>query len=454
MHTLKEILYAKSVAVVGASASPKKTGYTILKNILDGGFEGEVYPINPKEKSILGKTCYADVADIPGDADLLVICIPAARVPAVLLSAAHKGTKGAVIISGGFSEIGNEELDRELREAAKESGIRVIGPNCQGINFTLRNLCATWPLVQEKGEIGIVAQSGTIGAEMELLSQNDGLGISCFAALGNKADISDVDFINFFAQEEHTKVIALNMEGIREPSAFLEAVTAASKKKPVVILKPGRTAQGAKAVASHTSSIAGNDRLFSVFCRKYGILRADDITEFYDFCKISACLKAPAGKRLLVVTSSGGSGILAVDTAEKFGFTFGALTAALKEKLTELLPAQCVLSNPLDLTGDADAARFETVLSTLADREDAQEYDAVLAIFGDPIPGAADVIERMRNRLSLPIVVSYLGGGSVQKQEVVKMGGLRIPVFPTPERAITALGALTERKLHKKEVEK
>lgn len=449
MYTLKEILYAESIAVVGASVSPQKTGHVILKNILNGGFEGKVYPINPKEKSILGKKCYATLEEVEDEIDIVVICIAAVHVPEMIFSAARKHVKGAIIISGGFREIGNDDLDRRLKEAAEKSGIRVIGPNCQGINFTFGHLCATWPLVRAKGELGIIAQSGTIGAEMELLAQRDGLGISCFAALGNKSDINDADFIDFLAEEEHTKVIALNIEGISDFSTFSRSVKAALQKKSVVILKPGRTQQGAKAAASHTSSIAGNDRLFSAFCQKYGIMRANDITEFYDFCKIGMCVNAPTGKKMLVITSSGGAGILAIDCSEKEQFTFDELPQSLERRLKECLPNQCVVSNPMDLTGDADAARFEVVFSILEEMEIERNYDAVLAIFGDPISGAANVINRARKRLSIPIIVSYLGGGSIQDIEVNTMGAYRIPVFPTPERAVTAMGAFIEAELHR-----
>lgn len=452
MYTIKEILHAGSVAIVGASSSSQKVGYKILKNILDGGFPGNVYPVNPGADTILGRTCYTGLLDIPGDVDLLVVCIPAVQVPDILRLAAQKNTKGAIIISGGFRESGNHLLDAQLMEAAEASHIRIIGPNCQGINVTKGHLCASWPLVTAQGTIGIVAQSGTIGAEMELLAQKDGLGVSCFAALGNKSDISEADFIQYFAEDPDTHVIALNIEGIQDTSAFLNAVKTAVQKKPVVILKPGRTVQGAKAVASHTSAIAGNDRLFSVFCKKYGIIRANDISEFYDFCKITACISPPLGNRLLVITSSGGSGILAVDEAETYGFCFDPLKEPVRLELQGLLPSQCVLSNPLDLTGDATAKRYETVLKLIADSSARTDYDSVLVLFGDPIPGAADVIAAIRKSLSIPVAVGYLGGGSIQEDEVLKMGTLQIPVFPTPERAIRALGTLMEQAKRRKVV--
>ncbi len=440
MHTLKDLLTARSVAVVGASGNPDKTGYTLLHNILGGGFEGPVYPINLREESILGQPCYPALRDVPGEVDLVVVCVPAGHVPDVLAQAAEKGVKGAIIISGGFREIGNDAGEAALLGIARESGMRLIGPNCQGVNYTANRLCATWPLVRSQGAIGVVSQSGTIGAEIELLAERDGIGVSCFAALGNKLDISEIDFIDFFAQDPHTKVIALNVEGLRD--GFAEAVTRAARVKPVVVLKPGRTQGGIAAMVSHTRSIAGNDRLFSAFCRKHGILRADTLTEFYDFLKITSALEPPKGNRLLILTSSGGAGILATDTAEENGLDVAPLTPELQQALSERLPAQCVLSNPLDLTGDATASRYDDALAALAAQPGGPGCDALLVIFGDPIPGACDVIRRAREALGIPVVVSYLGGEAVQARETEQMGRDGIAVFPTPERAVKALSAL------------
>ena len=441
MNTLRDLLFARSVAVVGASAAVGKMGHTLLQNLVDGGFQGAVYPVNPREAVLCGLKCCPSLEQVPGQVDLAVLCIPAAGVPQVLEQAGQKGVKGAIIISGGFREIGNGDLERQVLEIARRHGIRVVGPNCQGINYTANRLCATWPLATTAGRIGVVSQSGTIGAELERLAEADGLGVSCFAALGNKLDIDEVDFIRFFLEDSNTDVIALNIEGIGAGSGFLEEAARAAASKPIVVLKPGRTAAGRIAAASHTKSIAGDDRLFSVFCKKYGLMRADTMTEFYEFCKLAALMRPPRGGRLLILTSSGGSGILATDAAEPRGISVAPLPGPLREALAGLLPGQCVPANPLDLTGDATAQRYEAVLRLMA-REGGAYFDAVLAIFGDPIPGAADVIARFRTYAELPVLVSYLGGGSVQEEETGRMNRMGIPVFPAPERAVAALAAL------------
>lgn len=441
--TLNDILYAKSIAVVGASSNPNKMGHIILKNIIDGGYEGKIYPINLKEDNLLGVKCYPSISDIPNNIDLAVIAVPASLVKDIIVQAGEKGAEGAIIISGGFREIGNDDLEREILESAKKYGINIIGPNCQGVNYTANKMCATWPLVKTQGPIGIVAQSGTIGAAIELWAEKEGIGISCFAALGNKIDVSEADFINFFAADPNTKVIALNIEGIQDGKEFTDAVVNASQIKPIVILKPGRTAKGIEAAASHTKSIGGNDAIFSAFCEKYGLVRADNITEFYDFCKILATAKKINGNKMLIVTSSGGAGILATDTAEMAGINITPLSDGLKAALTDVLPNQCVISNPLDLTGDATAQRYEDTLNTVLENE---KFDIILTIFGDPIPDAFDVINKIRKKSKAQIIVSYLGGGDVEEKEVELMTKNSIPVFPTPERAVNAVKALLKIK--------
>lgn len=442
LNNLQDILWAKSIAVVGASATPGKMGHTILKNLIDGGFAGKLYPINPKETSLLGIPCYTSLSQVEGNIDVIVVCVPAAHVLGVIDEAGKKGVKGAIVISGGFKETGNDELEKQLVERAHKTGMRIIGPNCQGVNYTANRMCATWPCIKTQGAIGIVSQSGTIGAEMEIQAEKEGLGVTCFAALGNKSDITEVDFINFFVKDPNVKVIALNIEGIADNSGFVKAVIEAAKKKPVVVLKPGRTARGQIAVASHTKSIAGNDALFSVFCKKYGIIRANDVTEFYDCCKLAALMHRPAGNRLLIMSSSGGAGILATDTAVECGVDISPLSQTMKDRLCEVLPSQCVVSNPLDLTGDATAPRYADALRVVLEQRENLPFDAVMPIFGDPIENAYEVVAEAQKFCKVPIMVCYLGGGAVQDAEVQKMGEARIPTFPAPERAIKALGGL------------
>jgi acyl-CoA synthetase (NDP forming) len=439
MGTLHDVFNARSVAVVGASASPDKTGHIILRNIIDGGFAGSVYPVNPKAETILGLKCYPTLTAIPGDLDLVVIVVPAKFVPDLIDEGGRKGVKAAVVISGGFGEIGNGDLENDLKAAAARHGVRVIGPNCQGFNYTPNHLCATWPLVKCGGSIAVISQSGTVAAAMAMWAEQEEIGVSGVVALGNKCDVSELDLVEYFAGDPTTKSIALYIEGIRDGQGFMKLMQSVGGRKPVVILKPGRTEKGKKAVASHTHSIAGSDEVFQGVCRQLRITRAADVTELYDFSKALGFLKRPKGRKMLVVTSSGGSGILATDTAEQCGIDVAALDDGTKEELKKVLPGNCVIGNPLDLTGDADAKRYRTAVETAARTSGA---DFFFLIFGDPIPGAAEIVQELRAAIPQEIVVCYLGGGETEAIEVRKMHRSGIPVFPTPERGVKAVGAL------------
>lgn len=436
---LDYIFNARSVAVVGASANAGKMGHTILKNIIGGGFAGPIYPINPKAPEILGYPCYQTLLDVPGDIDLVVVAVPAHIVPSVLEQAAEKNTHGAIIISGGFREIGNDDLESEMMAIAKKNKIAIIGPNCQGINYTPNKLCASWPLMTSSGVLGIVAQSGTIAAAMGGWAAKEHLGFSCICALGNKSDVNETDMLSFFGNDPKTKVVALNLEGVSDGARFLEIAAQVAKVKPVVVLKPGRTALGAKAAQSHTKSLAGDDRVFDAVCKKTGLIRVNELEEFYDVCKILCLIESMPGCRMQIVTSSGGSGILAADTAVGQGITLPVLDSEIVGALEAVLPSQCVIANPLDLTGDANAQRYEDALTVLAGSDRA---DGFLVIFGDPVDGAAEVIEKIRHLSDKPIVVAYLGGGETEliETEILQKNG--VPVFPTPERAMRAAGYL------------
>ncbi|MFQ6051498.1 MAG: acetate--CoA ligase family protein [Candidatus Hydrothermarchaeota archaeon] len=436
---LESIFRAKSIAVVGASEDPSKLGNTLLRNIIDGGFEGKIYPINPKAERILGLKAYKNVLEIEEDIDLAVIVVPNKIVPSVMEDIGRKGIKGAIVISGGFREIGEDELEKNVVEVAKKHGVRVLGPNCQGINYTYNKMCASWPLIKSEGPLAIISQSGTIGASFAMWAEEEGIGISSFVSLGNKCDIDETDLIEFFAQDDNTKAISLYIEGIEDGKKFMEVARRTTKKKPVIILKPGKTEKGRKAIETHTKSIVGEDEVYDAAFRQVGVKRVEDLTQLYDFSKAFALLKKPRGKNLAIVTSSGGSAILATDLAERLGLNVVEISKEARDKLREILPPHCIVSNPIDLTGDANANMYEETLEILINEEN---IDAFLVIFGDPIENACEVIKRIREKTDKEIVVCYLGGGEVEKEESLKMHKEGIPVFPTPERAVRVINAL------------
>ncbi len=317
IENMQNFFTAQSVAVVGASTNPYKLGNVILANILAGGFTGKIFPINPKEQTILGLPVYPSVDDILESIDLAVIVVPASFVPGVLRQSASKGAGAAIIISGGFREAGRLDLEKELLDIVSETGIRIVGPNCQGINYIPNKLCASWPVIVTPGSMAVISQSGTVAATLAGWAEEEAWGISATVSLGNQIDVNETDLLEFFANDVNTHSIALYLEGAKEGKRFLQVAQRIIADKPLIVLKSGRTVGGQRAAASHTKSMAGRDEIFDAACRQFGIVRASDVESLYDMSKALAALKPGNGKRLMIVTSSGGSGILAVDNAEK-----------------------------------------------------------------------------------------------------------------------------------------
>ncbi len=433
---LDAILKPKSVAVIGASTSPDKMGHEILKNIIDSGFSGTVYPINPKADVILDLPCHKSVKDIAKAPDLAVIIIPARFVPQAVQECGEAGVKGAVIITGGFSEASEEgeQLQNQLIEIAKKFGVRLIGPNCQGVNNPHHPLCASWPLLTYRGKIALISQSGTVGAAMMDWLSEDKLGTSSFVSMGNRADVDEADLIAYFNQDQNTEVIAAYIEGIKRPKNFIQAVQ--QLKKPLVVLKSGRTPKGKVAAESHTKALAGADAVYEALFSKYNICRAYTAEEFYDYAKALAYLKPPKGNRILFITTSGGAAILATDQAEQEGLDVSPLPQEAVAAITPLIPAHAIKANPVDLTGDATAQMFGDVIEATR-----KYYDTLGVIFGDPVQDASRVVTPGANEL-----IIFYGGADVERSESELMHRKGIPVFPTPERGIKALAQVIERK--------
>jgi acetate---CoA ligase (ADP-forming) len=428
---LDSIFKPRSVAVIGASIAPGKLGHDILANLKNGGFAGPLYPINPKADEILGLKVYKSIAEAPEPPELAVVVIPAKIVTPTLEQCAAKGVKGAIVITGGFAETGEdgERLQEEMAQVIRSTGLKVVGPNCQGVNMPHHHMCASWPLITTKGKIAFASQSGTVGAAFLDLAAAEQLGVSAFVSLGNRVDVDEAEVIRYFNADPHTEVIALYLEGVKRPSYFLDALH--EGHKPLVILKAGRTKRGSQAAESHTKSLAGVDAIYQALFRKHRVYRADTLEELFDFAKALAYLAPPRGRNLMITTSSGGAAILAIDEAEKRGLATPEPSPGLKERLKGLIPAHCVVSNPVDLTGDVigDPSLYRKVMD-----ETKGEYDYQVVIFGDPIPGASEVVTPGASEL-----VVFLGGAEVEREEREKLYQAGVPVFPTPERGVAAL---------------
>ncbi|MEM4188327.1 MAG: CoA-binding protein [Candidatus Hadarchaeum sp.] len=441
--SLKSFFEPSSVAVIGASREPGKLGHEIFKNIIDAGYKGNIYPVNPKAPDVLGVRCYPSIKQVPGEVELAVVIVPARFVPSVISDCGEKGVKAAVVISGGFGETGpsGAELERQLVEAARKTGIRIVGPNCQGVNSTSAGLCASWPLVRTKGPISVISQSGTVLAAIACWAEEEKVGVDKIVALGNKCDVDETELLDYFSNESTTRVIALYIEGVRDGRKFFRVARAAAEKKPIVVLKSGRTAKGAQAVASHTRSLAGKDAIFDSVFKQAGVQRVSSVEELYDVCKAFASLPLPTGKDVAIITSSGGSGILALDTCVELGMNAPDLPPETREKLKEKLPPECILRNPLDLTGSATSQMYDEAIAALSD---SGAVDALVVIVGDPMPGISDVIIKHVSQ-GKTIVPVMLGGGKAEVEERTKLVDSRIPVYSDPVRAVRALATCVRR---------
>lgn len=440
MNSLDRMFHARSVAVVGASRDPNKDGYLILNSIVRGGFKGAIYPINPQAGEILGLRAYPSLTEAPKPIDLVVVVVPARFVPGILQEAAATGAGSAVVISAGFREAGRYDLEAELAAISKETGLKFLGPNVQGISYIPNHLCAVlWPVISCKGPVSIISQSGSVTAALSDWAVKDGLGISAGVNLGNQVGLSESDILEYISQDGSTGAIAMYLEGIKDGPRFLEIARRAVKTKPVVILKSGRTESGRLAVASHTGSLAGRDEIFDAACRQIGIQRASETEALYDIAKAMATIKRPSGNRLLVVSSSGGGGALSIDAAEQNGLVVPRLAPALVEELKKLeLQPLASLKNPLDLSSEL-AFYFKRAVP-LADEFDAA--DTILLVFGDPVQDAPDLVRYLAANVRASLAIAYLGGGEIQDQSLVEIQAAGVPVFPTPERAIRGIAAV------------
>jgi acyl-CoA synthetase (NDP forming) len=361
---LDPLFYPEGVAVVGASKSPAKIGTTTLLSIVSGGFEGKIYPINPKGGKILGLKAYSSLNDISDDIDLIIVCVPAVNVPEVIEDSVEIGARVGVIISSGFSEVGENgmKLEKEVVRIARKGGMRIVGPNCMGVCNTTKKLYALINMIRTiPGDVSMVSQSGTFGTiGMKVLS-NHSVGVNKFVSSGNEADIHTEDLIEYYSQDADTKVIFAFIEGIRDGRKFIEVSKEATKKKLFVVLKGGTTDAGTKAVSSHTGALAGSDTIYDAVFAQTGIIRAVDCRGVIDLLKAFSMLPLPKGKRVGILTAGGGAGVLTADACEKEGLEVPDLPKEIIEELNRFLPPFWSHGNPIDIT----ASGFQLGLSAI-----------------------------------------------------------------------------------------
>jgi len=464
---LEAFFNPSSIAVVGATKRINKAGHVIFKNFVEnkrrGVFKGEIFPVNPSEDSILGVQCYRTVTDVPGKLDLVVIVVPAKIVPSIMKDAATKKVKTVVIISSGFGEIGNHELENQVVVIAKKAGIRILGPNCLGV-YDSRTGVDMLFLPETKilttgdeviatprpipGDIAIVTQSGAFGvAALDYLTGRQ-IGVSKFVSFGNKCDVTETEMLHYLLYDEETKVILLYVEDIKTGREFLQVAKKVTRKKPVVALKTGRTEAGARAAASHTGAIAGSDRIYDAVFAQTGVFRAKDMEEFFDAGKALAMQPPANGINVGLITDAGGPGIMAVDECELKGLIvkrFSEKTVLRFEKLKEegKLPKFATNLNPVDITGSATSEMFECAAEILFQDH---EINGIVMLGLHHTPALQedyiDRVARAASKHNKPIVACDIRETEMALHTRSRFDKLDIPAYGSPEDAARAMNAL------------
>ena len=432
----------RAVALIG-SVGEGKLGYHLLRQMVDGGFPpARLAVVNPKGQGALDVVGYPSVAETGLPVDLAVVVTPAATVPAVLEECAQAGVRAAVVITAGFSEMGNVAGEEAIREVVRRTDIRVVGPNCAGIVNTHHALFPTLETRPPAGSVSLMAQSGAVGGVFLAWAKEHGLGIAKFISYGNGADLNERDFLEYLAEDPETQVVALYIEEVTEGRAFMRALAACARRKPVVVIKAGRTEAGRRATLSHTGSMAGADAVYDAALRQCGALRVASLEEMFDLCLGFTALPPVRGRRVVIVTNSGGPGVLAADRAEEVGLTVAEPSPALRERLSAFLPPYCGLSNPIDLTVEGTEEGYRRTLEAVL-----EEYDAAVALniapaYLDSVPLARGVVDAVRES-GKPVAAAFLPGPIVA-DAVRYLRAQGIPNFATGERAVAALARLAD----------
>ena len=363
VSAMNRIMNPKAVAVIGASDGEGKIGNSVMKNIINGGYEGELYPINPKADEILGKKVYKSVKDVPGDVDIAVFAVPAKFCVGAMEEVGEKGVAGAIMIPSGFAEVGETELQEELLAVARKHDVRIMGPNIYGFYYTPANLCATFCTPYDvKGRTALSSQSGGVGMSIIGFSRSTKMGVSAIVGLGNKSDLDEDDLLTYFEQDDNTDVIAMHAEDLKDGQSFAEVAKRVSKKKPIVMLKAGRTQLGAKAAASHTGALAGNDKIYDDVLRASGVIRAYTLNDMLQFARGLPVLPTPKGEDIVIITGAGGSGVLLSDAAVDTGLSLMKFPQDLDESFKEFIPPFGASGNPVDITGGEPPITYEKTI--------------------------------------------------------------------------------------------
>jgi acetyl coenzyme A synthetase (ADP forming)-like protein len=422
LKSMNRIMRPDAVAVIGASAEDGKIGNSVMKNLINGGYEGKIYPIHPKAEEILGRKAYKSVKDVPGEIDVAVFAIPAKFVAAALIECGEKKIPGAVLIPSGFAETGNVEGQTELQEIGRKYNVRLMGPNIYGFYYTWKNLCATFCTAYDvRGHAALSSQSGGIGMAIIGFSRSAKMGVSAIVGVGNKSDLDEDDLLTFFEQDENTHIIAQHCEDLKDGRSFAEVAKRVTKKKPVVVLKAGRTSAGARAASSHTGALAGNDKIYEDVLKQCGVIRARSLRDMLDFARGIPKLPTPKGENVVIITGAGGSGVLLSDACVDNDVRLMAMPPDLDAAFRKFIPPFGAAGNPVDITGGEPPATYKNTVKL--GLEDERIHSLILGywhtIVTPPMVFAhliVDVVEEMKKKgIHKPIVASLAGDVEVEE---------------------------------------
>lgn len=438
----------KGVAIVGASQDSHKLGYGVIRNLIEYRYKGGIYPVNPKAYEILGKQCYESVDKVPDPVDLAVIIVPAKAVESVLKECGERGIKHAIIVTGGFSETGEDgkKLEAQLLKVAEEYEMSIIGPNCIGTIDTHTPVNTTFVVgMPEPGEIGFISHSGAMVAAIIDWASGSGIGFSRIASLGNQIDVNETQMIEDVAEDDQTKVITAYLEGVADGNEFMQAARKAAQKKPFLVLKGGHGESGAKAVASHTGALAGSSEAYEAAFRYCGIQEAETIEEMFEWARAMAWQPLPRGNRIAVLTNAGGPAILAVDALEREGLKMAEISPKTKEYLSSRLPKAASVNNPVDVLAGSGPATYTLALEALLTDD---QVDAVLVIQAPqdwflPV-SLAEVVGEVASAHNKTVVTSIMGKASVEDALKI-LQKRRIPNVAFPERSASLIAAMRNR---------
>jgi acetyl coenzyme A synthetase (ADP forming)-like protein len=448
VRQMNRIMKPKSVAVIGASAETGKIGNSVMKNLINGGYKGEIYPIHPKADEIMGKKVYKSVKDVPGEVDIAVFAIPANFVAAALIECGEKKVVGAILIPSGYAETGNIKGQEEIQAIGQKYGIRLMGPNIYGFYYTHANLCATFCTAYDvKGSAALSSQSGGIGMAIIGFSRSAKMGVSAIVGLGNKSDIDEDDLLTFFEQDDNTQIIAQHCEDLKDGRAFAEVAKRVSKKKPIVVLKAGRTSAGAKAASSHTGALAGNDKIYEDVFNQSGVIRARSLRDMLEFARGIPVLPTPKGENVVIITGAGGSGVLLSDACIDNKLSLMTIPPDLDAAFRKFIPPFGAAGNPVDITGGEPPITY--VNTVKLGLEDPRIHSLILGywhtIVTPPMVFAKNMVE-IKNAMKAkgiekPIVASLAGDIEVEEAaDYLYQNGIVAYAYST-EIPVAVLGA-------------